>query len=168
MLFRSGCTGPVLRGSGVKWDLRRDVPYLKPYDEVEFDVPVGEGTHGTLGDSWDRYWVRMREMMESIRIIRQGCRALPGGEVMDKQMKRMYKTPLQPEAGEAYVRCENPRGELGFYVVTDGSKNAVRCRARAPSYCNLSVLDKLLPGTMLADAVAIIGSLDIVLGEVDR
>lgn len=168
MALANGCTGPVLRGSGVKWDLRRDVPYLAPYDEVEFDVPVGEGTHGTLGDCWDRYWVRMREMAESIRIIRQGCHAMPGGEVMDKQMKRMYKTPLQPEAGEAYVRCENPRGELGFYVVTEGGKSALRCRARAPSFCNLSVLDKLLPGTMLADAVAIIGSLDIVLGEVDR
>ena len=84
-------------------------------------------------------------------------------------MKRMYKTPLKPGAGEAYVRCENPRGELGFYVVADGEGTSpIRCRARAPSFCNLSLLDKLLPGTMIADAVAIIGSLDIVLGEVDR
>jgi len=168
MVFDNGAGGPVMRGSGIKWDLRRDVPYLKPYDEVEFDVPVGEGTHGTLGDCWDRYWVRMREMMESIRIIRQGCKAMPGGEVMEKGMKKMYKTPLKPAPGEAYVRCENPRGELGFYVVSEGGTSPIRCRARGPSFCNLSMLDSLLPGTMLADAVAIIGSLDIVLGEVDR
>ncbi|MDG2149318.1 MAG: NADH-quinone oxidoreductase subunit D [Planctomycetota bacterium] len=168
VVYACGATGPVMRGSGIKWDLRRDVPYLKPYEEVDFDVPVGEGTHGTLGDCWDRYWVRMREMMESIRIIRQGCAALPGGEVMEKVMKKMYKTPLTPEAGEAYMRCENPRGELGFYVVAEGGTSPIRCRARAPSFCNLSLLDSLLPGTMIADAVAIIGSLDIVLGEVDR
>jgi len=167
-IYACGATGPVMRGSGIKWDLRRDVPYLKPYGEVDFDVPVGEGTHGTLGDCWDRYWVRMREMMESIRIIRQGCAALPGGEIMGKAMKKMYKTPLTPEAGEAYMRCENPRGELGFYVVAEGGTSPIRCRARAPSFCNLSLLDSLLPGTMIADAVAIIGSLDIVLGEVDR
>jgi NADH-quinone oxidoreductase subunit D len=168
IIYACGATGPVMRGSGIKWDLRRDVPYLKPYDEVDFDVPVGEGTHGTLGDCWDRYWVRMREMMESIRIIRQGCASLPGGEIMPKAMKKMYKTPLSPEPGEAYVRCENPRGELGFYVVSEGGTSPIRCRARAPSFCNLSLLDSLLPGVMLADAVAIIGSLDIVLGEVDR
>ncbi len=167
-IFDYGASGPVMRGSGIKWDLRRDVPYLKPYDEVDFDIPVGEGTHGTLGDCWDRYWVRMREMMESIRIIRQGCAALPGGDVMDKGMKKMYKTPLKPEPSEAYVRCENPRGELGFYVVAEGGTSPIRVHARAPSFCNLSLLDTLLPGTMLGDAVAIIGSLDIVLGEVDR
>ncbi len=163
-----GCTGPVLRGSGVKWDLRRDVPYLKPYDELEFDVPVGEGTHGSLGDCWDRYWVRMREMMESIRIIRQACPRVPDGPFMDKKTSGMYKTPLKPKPGEAYVRCENPRGELGFYVVSEGGTSPIRCRTRAPSFCNLAVLDVLLPGTMIADGVAIIGSLDIVLGEVDR
>ena len=168
MAFDYALTGPVLRGSGVKWDLRRDVPYLKPYDEVEFEVPIGEGTHGTLGDCWDRYWVRMREMMESIRIIRQGCAVLPDGPTMEKAMVKMYKTPLKPAPGEAYMRCENPRGELGFYVVAEGGTSPIRCRTRAPSFCNLSVLDALLPGTMIADAVAIIGSLDIVLGEVDR
>jgi NADH:ubiquinone oxidoreductase subunit D len=83
-------------------------------------------------------------------------------------MLRMYKTPLKPPAGEAYMRCENPRGELAFYVVADGETSALRCRARAPSFCNLSLLDALLPGCMLADGVAVIGSLDIVLGEVDR
>jgi len=168
MALDYGLTGPVLRGSGVKWDLRRDVPYLKPYDEVDFDIPVGEGTHGSLGDCWDRYWVRMREMMESIRIIRQGCAALPGGEVMTKKQMGMYKTPLKPEKQNVYMRCENPRGELGFFVAAEGDTSPVRVHARAPSFCNLSVLDALLPGTMLADAVAVIGSLDIVLGEVDR
>jgi len=168
MALAYGLTGPVLRGSGVKWDLRRDEPYLAPYAEVDFDVPIGEGTYGTLGDCWDRYWVRMREMMESIRIIRQGCARLPGGEVMTKKQKGMYKTPLKPGPGHAYMRCENPRGELGFYVVADGGTSPIRNRARAPSFCNLSALDALLPGSMLGDAVAIIGSLDIVLGEVDR
>jgi NADH-quinone oxidoreductase subunit D len=168
MALAYGLTGPVLRGSGVAWDLRRDVPYLWPYGELEFDVPTGEGTHGTLGDCWDRYWVRMREMMESIRIIRQACRKLPTGEFMEKSMIRMYKSPLKPPPGEAYMRCENPRGELGFYIVSDGGTSPIRCRARGPSFCNLSVLDALLPGCMIADGVAIIGSLDIVLGEVDR
>ncbi|MGQ0552306.1 MAG: NADH-quinone oxidoreductase subunit D [Planctomycetota bacterium] len=168
MALAYGLTGPVLRGSGVKWDLRRDVPYLWPYGELDFDVPVGEGTHGTLGDCFDRYWVRMREMMESVRIIRQACRRVPSGEFMDKAMIRMYKTPLKPPAGEAYMRCENPRGELGFYIVSAGGTSPIRCRARGPSFCNLSVLDALLPGCMIADGVAIIGSLDIVLGEVDR
>lgn len=168
MALDYGLSGPVLRASGVKWDLRRDVPYLAPYDEVDFDVPIGEGTYGTLGDCWDRYWVRMREMMESIRIIRQGCAKLPGGEVMTKKQKSMYKTPMKPGPGHAYMRCENPRGELGFYVVSEGGTSPIRNRTRAPSFCNLAVLDQLLPGTMLGDAVAIIGSLDIVLGEVDR
>ncbi len=168
MALAYGCTGPVLRASGVKWDLRRDIPYLKPYDEIEFDVPVGMGTHGTLGDCWDRYWVRMREMRECTSIIRQAIAAIPDGVHMEKKMERMYKTPLTPEPGEAYMRCENPRGELAFYAVSEGGKSPIRCRARAPSFCNLSVLDKLLPGTMLADGVAVIGSLDIVLGEVDR
>jgi len=168
MALDFGCTGPVLRGSGQRWDLRVDVPYLWPYQEVDFDVPVGEGTHGTLGDCWDRYWVRMREMMESIRIVRQACRAVPDGPHIAKKMERMYKTPLKPEPGEAYLRCENPRGELGFYVVSEGGTSPIRCRARPPSFCNLSALDALLPGCMIADAVAVIGSLDIVLGEVDR
>ncbi len=168
LALSNGCTGPVLRASGVKWDLRRDVPYLEPYDECEFDIPVGEGTHGTLGDCWDRYWVRMREMIESVRIIRQCIEKIPPGAHMEKSMVKMYKTPLKPPPGEAYVRCENPRGELGFYVVSEGGNSPIRCRTRAPSFCNLSVLDKLLPGTMLGDAVATIGSLDIVLGEVDR
>jgi NADH-quinone oxidoreductase subunit D len=168
MALDYGLTGPVLRASGVKWDLRRDVPYLRPYDECEFEVPIGEGTHGTLGDCWDRYWVRMREMMESIRIIRQACHRVPSGDFMLKSMLKMYKSPLKPPAGEAYLRCENPRGELGFYVVSDGGTSPLRLRARAPSFCNLSVLDALLPGCMLGDGVAIIGSLDIVLGEVDR
>jgi len=168
MAIDYGLTGPVLRASGVKWDLRRDVPYLAPYDECEFEVPIGEGTHGTLGDCWDRYWVRMREMMESVRIIRQACHKVPSGDFMTKSMLKMYKTPLKPPAGEAYMRCENPRGELGFYVVSEGGTSPIRCRARAPSFCNLSVLDALLPGCMLGDGVAIIGSLDIVLGEVDR
>ena len=99
---------------------------------------------GALGDCWDRYWVRMREMMESVRIIRQACARVPSGDFMDKAMVRMYKTPLKPAPGEAYMRCENPRGELGFYLVSEGGTSPVRCRARGPSFCNLSVLDELV------------------------
>ena len=168
MAIAWGCTGPVLRGSGVRWDLRRDECYLWPYAELEFDVPVGEGTHGTLGDCWDRYWVRMREMMESVRIIRQACHRVPTGDFMDRNMSKMYKSPLKPGKNEAYVRCENPRGELGFYAVSEGGTSPLRLRARGPSFCNLSVLEQLLPGCMIGDGVAVIGSLDIVLGEVDR
>ena len=93
---------------------------------------------------------------------------VPTGDFVEKAMLKMYKSPLKPAAGEAYMRCENPRGELGFYVVSGGGASPIRCRARGPSFCNLSVLDALLPGCMIADGVAIIGSLDIVLGEVDR
>lgn len=159
-----GLTGPMLRGSGISWDLRRDRPYLG-YDRFDFDVPVGQGEMGTLGDCWDRYWVRMVEMKESAKIVRQAFDLL---ETAEGSHKAKVPKVFKPKVGEAYVGIENPRGELGFYVLSDGSKNAYRLRVRGPSFCNLSILEKLLPGTMIADAVMVIGSTDIVLGEVDR
>jgi NADH-quinone oxidoreductase subunit D len=158
-----GWTGPCLRASGVDFDLRRDFPYLV-YDKVDFDVCLGQGLKGTLGDCWDRYWVRMLEIIQSVRIVRQCLDNLPEGDIKSKELKKNIKPP----AGEAYVRTENPKGEVGYYVVSDGSNTPYRVRIRAPSFNNLSIISKALPGLMVADVVAFIGSLDIVLGEVDR
>ncbi len=158
-----GFTGPCLRGSGVDFDLRRDFPYLV-YDQLDFKVCVGEGKKGTLGDCWDRYWVRMLEILESISIVRQCLDKLPEGEIKTKDVKKVIK----PAASEAYVRTENPKGEVGYFVVSDGSQVPYRVRIRAPSFNNLSIMAKALPGLMIADVVAFIGSLDIVLGDVDR
>jgi len=158
-----GWTGPCLRASGVDFDLRRDFPYLV-YDKLDFDVCTGEGLKGTVGDCWDRYWVRMLEILQSVRIVRQCLDNLPDGDIVTKEVKKNIKPP----AGEAYVRTENPKGEVGYYVVSDGSAIPWRVRIRAPSFNNLSLIPKILPGLMIADVVAFIGSLDIVLGEVDR
>jgi len=158
-----GLTGPCMRGSGVDFDLRRDFPYLI-YDKLDWDVCIGRGEQGELGDCWDRYWVRMLEIKESVKMVRQCLDMLPEGEIMSPDVKKVIKPP----AGEAYVRTENPKGEVGYYVVSDGSKKPWRLRVRSPSFCNLSPSEKILPGWMLADVVAWIGSLDIVLGDVDR
>ena len=157
-----GLTGPCLRGSGVGLDLRKAKPYAL-YERFEFDVPVGEGKKGALGDCWDRYWVRMLEMMESCRIIEQALEGLPEGEVMGKAPK-VLKLPV----GESYVGCENPRGELGFYIISDGQPQALRVKTRAPSFCNLSITHHSAREMLVADIVALVGSIDIVLGEVDR
>ena len=159
-----GITGPMLRGSGLRYDLRREAPYLL-YDRFEFDVPIGTGIKGQVGDCWDRYWVRILEMRESARIVRQAITQMPAGEIMAKNVRHLA---FKSKPGEGYLGTENPRGELGYYLISEGQPNSYRSRIRAPSFCNLSILGKLLPGTMLADAVAIIGSTDIVLGEVDR
>jgi NADH-quinone oxidoreductase subunit D len=160
-----GVTGPSLRGSGVRRDLRKDAPY-EVYDRFEFEVPVGRGEVGALGDSWDRYMVRVREMRESARIVRQAVRALPAGEICDKKAYRGVKPPK----GEVYHKIEGARGEVGFYIVSDGSAKPYRVKARGPSFSNISVLDALTSrgDCMVADMVAIIGSFDIVMGEVDR
>ena len=158
-----GCTGPMLRGSGVKYDIRKAEPY-SIYDRFTFDVPVGRGEMGAVGDCWDRYWVRMAEMKESVLIIRQALDALPDGPVMNPKVGKIIK----PAAGEVYFRAENPRGELGFYIVSIGEKKPYRCRVRGPSYCNLSVMSEISREALIADIVAVIGSIDIVLGEVDR
>lgn len=157
-----GVTGPNLRGSGVKWDLRKNEPY-SVYNKFEFDIPVGKGEVGAVGDAWDRYRVRMFEIEQSVRIIRQALAQIPQGEVKAK-VGRVFKPP----AGEVYVRAENPRGELGFYVISDGTANPYRMRIRAPSFNNVSVAPEIVRNTMISDMVLILGSLDVVLPEIDR
>jgi NADH-quinone oxidoreductase subunit D len=157
-----GLTGPCLRGSGIRWDLRKQTPYCL-YDEFEFDIPMGEGRFGTVGDCWDRYFVRILEMEQSIRIIRQALERLPAGPSLAK-VPRTLKLPV----GEIYYEIENPRGQLGFYIVSDGGRTPYRVKIRGPSFCNLSILEILAKDCLLADIAAMIGSLDIVMGEVDR
>jgi NADH-quinone oxidoreductase subunit D len=157
-----GCSGPMLRGSGVNFDLRKDDPY-SIYDRFQWDVCVGKGEVGTVGDCWDRYMVRMREMEQSINIIEQALDQIPEGDVMSAIPKR-----VRPNAGDVYVRSESPRGEIGFYLISDGSTTPFRVKARSPAFVNLSVLPEICRGSMIADVVAITGSVDIVLGEVDR
>jgi len=152
-----GVTGPVLRASGVKWDLRKAQPYAA-YKEFDFDIPVGEN-----GDTYDRYLVRMQEMRQSMRIIRQAVDGLPEGPIMAKIPK-----VLKPPAGEIYHSIEAPKGELGYFIVSDGSTQPYRLRVRPPSFVNLQALDVMCRGQLVADVVAVIGTLDIVLGEVDR
>lgn len=157
-----GCSGPMLRASGVNWDLRRDDPY-SVYDKFEWQPEVGKGEVGTVGDCWDRHIVRMREMEQSVKIIEQALASIPEGNVQASIPKR-----IRPEPGEIYVRTESPRGELGFYIVADGTASPYRIKARSPAFSNLSVLPEISRGAMIADLVAIAASTDIVLGEVDR
>lgn len=150
-------TGPLIRAAGVKWDLRKAQPY-SGYEKYDFDVPTADN-----GDSYDRYVVRMEEMRQSVRIIEQAVQAIPTGPIMAKVPK-----VLKPPPGEAYVSIEAPKGELGYYVVSDGSQFPYRIRVRPPSFLNLQSLEKMALGALVADVVAIIGTIDIVLGEVDR
>ncbi|GIX47590.1 MAG: NADH-quinone oxidoreductase subunit D [Candidatus Tectimicrobiota bacterium] len=157
-----GVGGPNLRGSGVRWDLRKEEPYCI-YDRFDFDVPVGTGEFGTLGAAWDRYMVRVREMLESIKILRQALDQLPGGDPNEAMPRR-----VRPPEGDAFMRTESPRGEIGFYIVSDGSEKPLRCKGRSPCFTAISAIDAIGRGGLIADAVAIVGSLDIVLGEIDR
>jgi NADH-quinone oxidoreductase subunit D len=177
-----GCTGAVLRGSGVPYDVRKYFPY-GGYERFEFDIPVG-----TNGDVYDRYLVRMLEMDQSLRIIRQALDGMPEGhwQVDDPKIVpppkyeissnmealihhfKLYTEGYRPEHGEVYVRTESPKGELGFYVVSDGGPQVYRMHVRAPSFANLEALPAMIEGQLLSDVVAAIGSIDIVLGEVDR
>ena len=153
-----GLSGPPLRGSGVMRDLRKDEPY-GAYREFDFDIPLG-----TRGDTYDRYLVRLEEMYQSLRIVRQALDGLPEGPVIGK-VPRLIKPP----AGETYHAIEAPKGELGYFIASDGkSLSPYRFRVRPPSFCNLQALRTLVRGHLVADVVAIIGTLDIVLGEVDR
>ena len=153
-----GLSGPPLRGSGVPRDVRKDEPYAA-YDEMQFDIPIG-----TAGDTYDRYLVRLEEFRQSLRIIRQAAEGIPEGPILGK-VPRLIKPP----AGETYHAIESPKGELGFFIVSDGkSTNPYRFRVRPPSFCNLQALPRLVRGHLVADVVALIGSLDVVLGEVDR
>ncbi len=157
-----GVTGPSLRGSGVNWDLRRNETY-SVYDKLEFHIPVGKGEMGSVGDCWDRYWVRMQEMRESVRIIHQALKMIPSGDVHAAIPKK-----VRPPKGSVYSRFETARGEAGFYIISDGKPKPVRLKMRSPAFCNLSVLSEIAEGWMLSDVIAILGSLDIVLGEIDR
>jgi len=156
-------SGPVLRGSGVKWDLRKNDPY-SIYDKFDFDIPTGSGEMGTKGDCWDRYIVRVREMEQSLRIIEQALEGLPEKIDVTKSIEKR----VRPKEGELYFRSETPRGELGYYIISDKKGSPYRVKARAPSFVHLSMLPSISRGALIADLVAIVGSIDIVLGEVDR
>ena len=153
-----GLTGPMLRACGYEYDVRKAQPY-SVYDRFDFDIPVGLD-----GDCWDRHWVRVQEMYQSLRIVEQAMAQLPEGPVASPLGRRL----IRPPAGESYARAENPRGEIGVYLVSDGADRPYRVKVRPPSFCNLSALRRLLVDTWLADSVVVLGSLDIVLGEVDR
>ena len=177
-----GLSGPNLRGSGVEHDLRKSRPYLV-YDQLEFDVPVG-----STGDSYDRYLLRVEEMRQSVRLLRQCLDKLPGGPVnvpdtkivlppKDRVLTRMEELihhfinvtqGINAPPGEVYFGHENPKGELGFYIHSKGGGTPHRLKIRAPSFVNLSILPRLLPGHMVSDVVAILGSIDFVMGECDR
>ena len=156
-----GVTGPVLRASGVGIDLRKSAPY-DAYAELPFDVPVR-----TAGDGWSRFEVRMEEMRQSLRMVRAILDGLPGGPVFARKPIKNPKAARIP-AGEVYAAIESPRGELGFYVVSDGKALPQRLKINAPSFCNLQVVPHVAPGMLIADVVALLGSLDPVLGDVDR
>ena len=157
-----GLSGPCLRASGVNWDIRKSEPY-SGYEKFPFRVPIGSDKVGVLGDCWNRYYVRIEEMIESCRIVKQALDGLPAGKISG-DVKRGFKVPK----GEAYTVIENPRGELGFYIISDGTDTPVRVKIRAPSFVNLSILPEVSRGVLIADLVAILGSIDIVLGEIDR
>lgn len=177
-----GATGPILRGSGVAYDLRKAQPYSS-YDHFSFDIPIGSN-----GDVYDRYLVRMQEMRESVKIIKQAFENLPGGPVntLDRKVSlpprneintsmeslihhfKLVTEGFRPPKGQVYSAIESPRGELGVYMVSDGGNRPYRCKWRAPSFSNLSALPHMGRGALIADAVAVVGSIDIVLGDVDR
>jgi len=177
-----GATGPILRSTGVAWDLRRDMPYLH-YDEVDFDVIVG-----TYGDSFDRYAIRLNEVRESMRIVRQILERVPKGDyrIQDKKVTpppraridesmealihhfKIFTEGFKVPEGEVYVAIESPRGEIGCYIASDGSAKPYRMHVRAPSFVNIQCLPHVMRGGLVADAVAVISSVDPVLGEVDR
>jgi NADH-quinone oxidoreductase subunit D len=177
-----GLSGPMLRASGVAYDVRKDFPYLD-YETYDFDVAVGQA-----GDVYDRYLVRMEEMRQSIRILEQALKRLPDGPVnvddprvilppkskatsdmesMIHHFKQVMEGP-RPPIGEAYVAVESPKGEKGYYMVSDGTSKPVRWRIRPPSFVNLSAIPKMVEGHLLSDVIAINASIDIVMGEIDR
>jgi NADH-quinone oxidoreductase subunit D len=160
--INSGASGPTLRGSGYKYDLRKHDTY-SIYNKVDFDVCVGTGEYGTIGDCWNRYIVRVDEMEQSLRIIEQLIDNIPEGDVQSAVPKR-----VKPPVGEVYVRTESPKGELAYYIISDGGIKPFRVKARSPSFCNVSLLEKISKGHMIADVVMILGSFDIVLGCIDR
>jgi NADH-quinone oxidoreductase subunit D len=159
LAVQGGVTGPILRASGVNYDIRK-VDRYGIYDRFDFRVPIGEH-----GDVYDRYMVRMLEMRESLKILNQALRDIPAGQIMDTKTKIRG---FRPKAGEAYGRIESPKGELGFFLISDGSPNPYRYRVRPPSLINLTVLEDMCLGANVSDTIVIFGTIDIVLGEVDR
>src|SRR5580700_6510241 len=159
LAINAGVTGPMLRASGVNYDIRK-VDKYGIYDRFDFKIPLGDH-----GDVYDRYMIRVLEMRESVKILNQALRDIPAGPIIDPKSKLRG---FRPKAGEAYGRIEGPKGELGFYLISDGSPNPYRYRVRPPSLINLTVLEDMCLGRPVADAVIILGSVDIVLGEVDR
>lgn len=165
-----GVTGPILRGSGLRLDYRK-VDGYSVYPEIDFEVPIGTGAMGQTGDCWDRTWVRVEEVKQSVRIVEQCLTKLTGElkRTRDFDPREMVPKKIRPKAQDLYVRAENPKGELGFFFRTDGRSDiAVRCKARGCSFSNLSILPAISKGYMVADLIAIVGSLDFVMGEVDR
>ncbi len=180
--IRLGCTGPTLRGSGVNWDIRKALPY-SGYEDFEFDVPLGQH-----GDIYDRYLVRMEEMRQSLRIVRQALDNLPDGLFRSNNRKyvpppraelgqsmeavihhfKLWTEGFHPPKGEVYMRVESPRGELGCFLASDGSPKPWRVHFRTPSFVHLSALPHMAKGYLIADLVGIIGTIDIVLGDCDR
>jgi NADH-quinone oxidoreductase subunit D len=157
MAINIGASGPVLRASGVKWDIRKADPY-SIYDRFDFEVPVG-----TIGDCYDRYWVRIQEMRQSVRIVEQAIKQLPRGEICARVAQ-----PLRLPAGEVYGHIEAPKGELGFYLVSDNSIAPYRFHVRPPTLINLTALKDMVVGWKIADLIVIFGSIDVCLGEIDR
>lgn len=165
-----GITGPMLRGSGLKYDLRK-VDGYSVYPEIDFDIPVGKGEAGTLGDCWDRTWVRVQECYESVKIIEQCLEKLTGKHkrTRDFDPRALAPKKIRPKAQDFYIRAENPKGETGFFFRADGRSDVpFRCKARGASFVNLSIINELSKGGLISDLIAVIGSIDIVLGEVDR
>ncbi len=177
-----GFSGPMLRAAGLAWDLRKSQPY-EIYDQLDFDIPIGQN-----GDCYDRYLVRMAEIRQSISLVKQCIEKMPGGPIktedrkispppraeMKKSMEalihhfKLYSEGYHVPEGETYAAVEAPKGEFGVYIVSDGTNRPYRCRIRAPGFAHLQALDFMAKGHMLADIAAIIGSLDIVFGEIDR
>ena len=157
LAYNYGVSGPIARGSGIGFDVRKDEPYLV-YDRFDFDVPSAPN-----GDCFDRFWVLVHEVVESAKIVEQAIEDMPAGPVMGKVPR-----VIQPPEGEIYIRTENPLGELGFYIVSDGDRRPYRMKIRTPSYNNVSVLPVVLKGTLVADMIAILGSFFFVLGDIDR
>jgi NADH-quinone oxidoreductase subunit D len=180
--IKSGLSGPMLRASGVNWDIRKSNPYSS-YDKFDFDVPLGKN-----GDTYDRYKCRVAEMRQSLRIIRQALDGVPAGNYITNDRKiapppkeevlqnmeqlihhfKYWTEGIKPPVGDVYVSIESPKGEIGCYVVSDGSPQPYRVHFRPPSFINISALNKLAKGHMISDLIALIGTTDIVLGEVDR